>query len=208
MTVREKILEHATEQFLQTGIRANTMDDISRMAGVSKRTIYEHFKDKDDLVRATLVHIDKKFSTQRDVILAESENTIEMVFGMMKLSIQALNKISPLFFDDLKRRYLKIWKEVHRVNLDNQMIHILTILKKGINQGLFRKEINVEIVSALLMQQLRIMPDKNIFPEEKFSKQLVFENVIINFFRGIATPKGHELIDKFLEENRRFFISV
>ena len=193
--------------FMRSGIKAITMDDISRDAGVSKRTIYENFRDKDDLVRACLDSMDKVFTREQDLIIEASGNIIELVFQMMKLGIQTMKQVNPLFQEDLKRHHLKVWKEVYRVNTEKQRRQTLTILRKGINQGLFRQGVNVEIVAILLMQQLRLMHDRHIFPEETFSRQLVFENVVINFLRGIATNKGLELIDDYLEKESGFFLS-
>jgi TetR/AcrR family transcriptional regulator, cholesterol catabolism regulator len=200
MTIKEKIIERAIALFLRSGIRAITMDDISREAGVSKRTIYENFKDKDDLLRNCMVVMDAEFSKEHEAVVQRSENIIQMVFGMMKLGVKAFNMINPLFFDDLKRYHIRIWKEVYKISAEKQRTQTLTILRKGINQGIFRKEIDLEIVTILLMEQLRIMPDKTIFPHDKFSQSIIFENVIINFFRGIATKKGLDLIDKLLED--------
>jgi TetR/AcrR family transcriptional regulator, cholesterol catabolism regulator len=208
MTTTERIIEQATNLFIRSGIKAITMDDISREAGVSKRTIYENFKDKDDLLRTCLDDMDKKFSAERERIIEASENIIHSVFGMMKHGIQVMQQVNPLFLEDLKRHHLKVWKEVYRVNSEFQRTQTLKILRKGINQGLIRQGVNVEIVSTLLMQQLRYMHDKQIFPEEKFPRQLVFENVMINFFRGIATKKGLEMIDQYLESESGFFLTT
>lgn len=208
MTVKEKIIEQATALFLRSGIRAVTMDDISREAGVSKRTIYENFQDKDDLLRKCLDFLDEGFRIQHEQIVQESENTIQMVFGFLKLGIKAVNEINPLFLEDLKRYHLKVWKDVYKINVEKQRVQVLTILKKGINQDLFRKGVDVEIVTILLIEQLRLMNERSVFPREKYSQRVVFENVIINFFRGIATMKGLGLIDKMLSDESEFFITA
>jgi len=208
MTVKEKIIEQATALFLRSGIRAVTMDDISREAGVSKRTIYENFQDKDDLLRKCLDFLDEGFRIQHEQIVQESENTIQMVFGFLKLGIKAVNEINPLFLEDLKRYHLKVWKDVYKINVEKQRVQVLTILKKGINQDLFRKGVDVEIVTILLIEQLRLMNERSVFPREKYSQRVVFENVIINFFRGIATMKGLGLIDKMLADESEFFITA
>ncbi len=191
--------------FLRSGIRAITMDDISREAGVSKRTIYENFQDKDDLLRKCLNFLDEGYNKESELIAQQAENTIQMVFGYLKLGIKMLNQVNPLFIEDLKRYHIKVWKDVYKINSEKQRVQVLTILKKGINQGLFRKEIDVEIVTILLVNQLRMMHDATVFPREQFPQRAVFENVMISFFRGIATQKGLELIDKILAEEAVFF---
>lgn len=191
--------------FLRSGIRAITMDDISKEVGVSKRTIYENFHDKDDLLRKCLNFLDDAYHKESELINQHADNTIQLVFGYLKLGIKTLNQVNPLFIEDLKRYHIKVWKEVYKINTEKQRLQVLTILKKGINQGLFRKEIDVEIVTILLVNQLRMMHDKTVFPRDQFSQRVVFENVMISFFRGIATQKGLEMIDKILAEESLFF---
>ena len=206
MTTKERIIEQAADMFLRSGIKAITMDDISRELGISKRTIYENFKDKDALLRECLAYVDKKYEQEHELIALESENTISEVFGMMKLGIYAIKTISPLFFSDLKKYHFKIFKEVLQVNQEKQINNTHTLLKKGINQGVFRSNIDLEIVSILLNQQLTLISNEDVFPERKFSRVVVFENVLINFFRGIATQKGIELIDQYHRDDGSDFI--
>jgi TetR/AcrR family transcriptional regulator, cholesterol catabolism regulator len=207
MSTKERIKEQATEMFLRSGIKAITMDDISREIGMSKRTIYENFKDKDELLRECLTFIDKKYEREHELITLESEHTISEVFSMMKLGIYAIKTISPLFFSDLKKYHYRIYKEVLQVNEVKQINKTHTLLKKGINQGVFRSNIDLEIVSILLNEQLTLISDDNVFPERKFSRVVVFENVLINFFRGIATKKGIDLIEQYYQEESNFFIT-
>ncbi len=184
------------------------MDDISRAAGVSKRTLYELFRDKDALLRECLSHVNKRYEEEVDMIVAESENTIGEIFGRMKLGIYAILTVNPLFFSDMKRYHFKVFNEVLTVNQEKQIEQTHSILKKGINQGLFRKNINLDIVSILLNEQLKIISDEGVFPEKRYSRVEVFENVVINFFRGIATHKGIEMIDKHYEAEPNLFVTV
>jgi TetR/AcrR family transcriptional regulator, cholesterol catabolism regulator len=200
MNITERIVNHAVELFVRSGIRAITMDDISSEAGVSKRTIYENFKDKDELLRACLAFIDEHHARETEQIMAQSNNTIDLVFRFLKHGVKAINSINPLFLADLKKYHYRIWKETYSINSDKYLSQTFTILKKGINEGLFRKDVDIEIVANLLNEQLILMSDERIFPSLKFSKTVVFENIIINFFRGIATGKGLEIIDKYMNQ--------
>ena len=193
--------------FLRLGIKAVTMDDISREAGVSKRTVYENFRDKNDLLRHCLGFMDAHYIREHEAILQQATNPIQMVFDLIKLVGSLMQQVNPLFFEDLRRYHKKVWKEVHEINTEKQKVQTLTILKKGINQGLFRKDIDLDIVTILLMHQLNLVHDLTVFPINKYSQQEVFENVIINFFRGIATQKGVEIIDKILNDKAAFLYS-
>ena len=199
MIIKERILAQAAELFIQSGIRAITMDDISRETGVSKRTIYENFKDKDELLRSSLMYLDAIHEKETEELISKSKNTIDLVFSFLKHGIKAINRINPLFFVDLKKYHYKIWKETYRINYEKHLTQTYMILKKGINEGLFRKDIDIEIVAKLLHEQIRIMSDEQVFPSDRYSKSLVFEHILINFLRGIVTPKGLNLIEQYVD---------
>jgi len=150
MTINERILTQAAELFIRSGIRAITMDDISRETGVSKRTIYENFKDKNELLRACLIYMDMIHMKENEELMKVSENTIELVFGVLKQGIRAINAINPVFFGDLKRYHYKVWKETYTINREKYISQTFTIIKKGMNEGLFRKEIDIDVVAKLL----------------------------------------------------------
>jgi TetR/AcrR family transcriptional regulator, cholesterol catabolism regulator len=200
MNITERIVNQAMELFIRSGIKAITMDDISAEAGVSKRTIYENFKDKDELLRACLQFMDNHHTRETERIFAESTNTIDTVFRFLKHGVEAINLINPLFMTDMKKYHYRIWKETYIINSDKYLAQTYTILKKGINEGLFRRNIDIEIVAKLLNEQLTLMTDERIFPSLRYSRSVVFENIIINFFRGIATVRGLEIIDKYIEQ--------
>jgi TetR/AcrR family transcriptional regulator, cholesterol catabolism regulator len=197
MIIQERILAQAADLFVNSGIKAITMDDISREAGVSKRTIYENFKDKDELLRSCLMYMDSIHEKETGGLIAEAKNTVDLVFSFLKHGVSALNRVNPLFFADLKRYHYRVWKETYLINYEKNLSRSCTLLKKGINEGLFRKDIDIEIVAKLLHEQIRIMSDEQVFPSDKYSKTIVFEHILINFLRGIATPKGLTVIEEY-----------
>ncbi len=207
MEVKERIIEEATEMFFRSGIKAITMDDIARELGISKRTIYELFRDKDELLRECMAYADRKYEEERDLIIMESENAISEVFGLMRMGIYAIKTVNPLMISDMKKYHHEIYKEVLKVGQEKRIAQIQENLRKGIQQKLFRDNIDVEVVSILLNAQLQIVSDDNVFPERMFSRVVVFENVVINFFRGISTQKGIELIDRYFEKESDFIVT-
>ncbi len=207
MDIKERIIEEATDMFFRSGIKAITMDDIARELGISKRTIYELFRDKDELLRECMAYADRKYEEERELVIMESENAISEVFGLMRMGIYALKTVNPLMVSDMKKYHHEIFKEVLEVGREKQIAQIRENLRKGIRQELFRENIDVEVVSILLNAQLQIVSDDTVFPEKQFSRVVVFENVVINFFRGISTQKGIELIDRYFEKGSNFFVT-
>ncbi len=208
MTIKDRIMLQASEMFIRSGIKAITMDDIASETGVSKRTIYEIFSDKDDLLRSCIGHMDEKFRQEKEQAVSETKDIIDLVFTFIKIGVKAINNINPLFNSDLKKYHYQIWKEIYRISSERHRSHIQNVIRQGIDEGVFRNNIDVEIVGMLLSEQLRIMSDEAIFPSVRFSKAVVFENIVINFFRGIATKKGLDLIEKYMEKEADQLVTI
>ncbi|WP_430973227.1 TetR/AcrR family transcriptional regulator [Sunxiuqinia rutila] len=198
MEVRDRIIEEATRLFFKFGIRSVTMDDIAVGIGISKRTVYENFKDKTELVYTCMRVLMQKQEQKNQEVMSRSGNVIEILLTSMREGIKAINSISPLFFHDLKKYYPEIWKPLHEENQKKNYNQIYTQLRKGINEGLFRKEIHVDIVSKLFYEQINLISDETIFPHDEYMFADVFQSMMINFIRGISTRKGIDLVDEML----------
>jgi AcrR family transcriptional regulator len=197
MDIKEKIIAGARKMFIKFGIRGMTMDFIAEQLGVSKRTIYENFKDKDELLTHCIEVGMKEQSSKNEESIRNSENTIEATFKFIKNSIDTLDTINPLFFFDIEKYYPNLWKTKIIENENQNLNHIIELLNQGIGEDLFRKEINGDIVARLILEQFKMLSNHELFPNDKFSKVDVFENIMINFLRGIATRKGLLLIKKY-----------
>ncbi|HDR52947.1 MAG TPA: TetR/AcrR family transcriptional regulator [Mariniphaga anaerophila] len=199
MEIRERIIEEATRQFLQYGVRNVTMDGIAASLGMSKRTVYELFKDKTSLVHSCLEVLAEKHKSKNEEIQHSSKNVIETIFSFMQEGIKAMNAINPVFFRDLEKLYPKTWDNLRMENEKEALSLSQELLHKGISEGLFRQEINISIVAKLFYQQMNLLADEKIFPRNEYNYSDVFQSLTINFMRGISTTKGIELIDKMLE---------
>ena len=197
MEVKEKIISGARQLFTKYGIRSITMDMIAEQLGVSKRTIYENFKDKDELLKYC---IDEGMTEQRANIyelIKNSENVIDATFNFIKYSINIYKTFNLLFFYDIQKYYPELCELKIKHNDKQNLDRTIELLNQGKSEYLFRNEINVEIVARLISEQFKILNNQDVFPESKFSKIEIFENIVINFIRGIATEKGLILIEKY-----------
>ena len=200
MEIRVRIIEEATNQFLQFGIRNVTMDGIAAAMGMSKRTVYEAFKDKSALVYSCLENLSHKHRQRNKEICNSSQNVIETIFAFMQEGIKAMNAINPVFFRDMEKLYPRIWEGLREKNEKESSNLTQELLNKGINEGLFRAEINIPIVSKLFREQMNLLANEKVFPRDEYNYAEVFQNLTINFMRGISTRKGIELIDSMLAE--------
>jgi len=197
MDYRQKIIEEASVMFRTYGIRAVTMDMLAGRLGISKRTIYEVFSDKDELLKGVLKWMAQK---QREVMLkvfSESGNVIEAIFKMLDLMSDHFQKMAPAFQMDIRR--------FHRDLVDNQQelrdlpyySNNSEILIRGIKEGVFRDDINIEITNKCLLEVARMSNDNQGFPPDDFMNKDVIRNFYINYLRGISTQKGLDLINRY-----------
>lgn len=199
MELYSRILEEATQQFFRYGIRNITMDDIAAALGISKRTVYEVFKNKTDLVSSCMKELSKQQEEKHNEFIDKSENVIDTIFSFLQEGIKMMNSINPVFFSDLKKFYPSIADSIHQENLRTRNQLTFKLLNKGLEEGIFRKDINIPIVSRLFHEQINVLSDDKIFPREEFNHAEVFENLVINFMRGISTSKGIKIIDELIQ---------
>ncbi len=197
MDVREKIIREAAKFFYLMGIKKVRMDSIAKKLKISKRTIYENFKNKDSLIRETIDMSHNEQVSLNNNILAKSQNTIEAVLALLKNGSELLASINPEYFADLQRLYPKIWEEKIEQSKIQSYNLILELLKKGKKEGIYREDINEKIIALILIEQLNMISDQKIFPFKKFAIAEIYENIIIIMTRGVATNKGINLIENY-----------
>ena len=196
-SVRLRIIEGARKLFLAKGIKSVRMDDIAHELGISKRTIYEHFSDKDQLLRTCLMHVHRYISDKvLEHLRANSHNTLDVILTMYEVYFAIMNKVNKQFFIDLQKLPEIQQKNSRREQLNRHIFKHL--MRKGIKEGLFREDINLEVLVYILQHDLKL-----ITVEEKFEDQSPEElgkAFILFYLRGIATPKGQEIIERFIDK--------
>ena len=197
MEIKNRIIAEARQLFIKYGIRSITMDMIAEHLGISKRTIYENFKDKNELLKSCINAAIADQRKMNEEIIRSSSNIIDAIFVFIKNSINTLKRINPAFFYDIQKYYPAIWSRTIQKNDERNFNRIVSLLNQGISEGLFRENINVEIIARLILEQFKLLSNQEIFPENKYSMVDIFENIVINFVRGIVTVNGLELIDTY-----------
>lgn len=197
----EKIIIEASQLFVRYGIKAISMDDIARQVGISKRTLYESFLSKDELLVQCLEYMHNERSQSMTKLLNEAPDIISAFLSFLCHTTHANRQMNPLFVAELCRYHHNAVNAVHKKIEDASRQGLATLLQTGIDQGMIRKEINVNLISEIFMWQLKSA--KNADPLlEHFDKEEIFTNIYLNFFRGIATRKGLDRIDELVVEYR------
>jgi len=196
MDYKQKIIESAALMFRTYGIRAVTMDMLANELGISKRTIYEKFRDKDELLAGVLKWMAVKQKEAIVKVFGESENVIAAVFRLFDMMCEHFRNMSPAFRLDMEKYYNNIVKNLLESDELPYSANNIEMLKRGIKEGIFRNDIDIDITNQCLNEVLRMPGEKDIYRSENNSRN-VFRDFYVNYLRGISTQKGLELINYY-----------
>jgi TetR/AcrR family transcriptional regulator, cholesterol catabolism regulator len=201
--IRERILGGSEELFLRYGFKSITMDEIARHLGVSKKTLYQQFKDKDEVVYQVVSrHFDCEKSMAYE-LMEQAENPIhEFVIEAQQLKI-TLNRIHPNAIFELKKYHPKAW-QIFFEHKEKWIIELLLKnLKKGLEQGLYRDDIVPEILVRLRIEQITLAFDPHVFPANRFDMKTIQVQFIEHFIQGILTDKGRQLFNHYQQNQTK-----
>lgn len=203
MDTRERILKEAQNLFEQHGMKRITMDDIARELSVSKKTIYQFFKDKDELVMSVAKLYIVEQEQQMEYIKKQSKNAVEEIALMMDCLTQMFTKANPEMFFDCRKYYPEAWGLFFKYKENYVIKKVTDNLHWGIREGYYRPDINVGILSRLRLQQVKDCMDPYVFPTEKFELKTVHIECFRHFMHGIMTPKGLKLLQTYLKKKNK-----
>ncbi len=186
---------------LFTGVRNLTMDAIAADLGISKRTLYELFSDKEDLIIRTFEHIMLKNNKKLLDIIEKTSHVIEALFVIIEQQYQQVHGFNPILLEDmnkyftlLKARFYGNCNDIRRLSVS------YVLLEKGIEQSIFRSDLKIDIVDNFLQELVRVFHQSEGLRLMKFSKKEALDNILLPYFRGICTQKGQELMERFFKD--------
>lgn len=199
--MKEKILEKATDMFLTLGFKSVTMDDIAAELGISKKTIYQHFSRKPDLVKHVTLHLFETISCGIDQICAVGKNPIEELFAIKNFVLEHLKNEAASPFYQLNKYYPKIYQTLKKKQFGKMSECVLDNLNRGIEEGLFRKEIKPEIIGRFYFVGMNSLKDEELFPKKYFNTIETQEHYLEYHLRGICTSKGIKIVENLIHNN-------
>ncbi|MDP9081506.1 MAG: TetR/AcrR family transcriptional regulator [Bacteroidota bacterium] len=201
MSQIERIIQGGEELFLTAGIKSVTMDDIAKHLGMSKKTIYQFFKDKNELVIALVKKKLKEDEDQIAEIMSKSGNVIEELINMMKCSEDIFSRINPIVIHDMQKYHPDAWSEFQKFKADVLISTLEELLTKGMMQGYIRPDIDVRIIARMRVSQVEMGFNTSIFPMAEFNPWKVQVQFLEHFNYGICTLKGYKLLNQYKNIN-------
>ncbi len=198
-----KILCVAQDLFLSQGVRSVKMDDLSKVLGISKKTLYEHIESKADLIFKTVQHEIQEHQNEVNSLIQENHSaTLEMLL-IGRTVLRAYSKFNLNIIHDIERFYPKAWVLI--TNDHSRFIPkiIKSNLKKGMNEDLYRKDLNVDIITKLYTNQSKLLLDGQMFPKEQFCATELYKIFFHYHMGGVCTPKGIKKLETELKKMKQ-----
>jgi len=177
------------------------MDDIARHLGISKKTIYVHFRDKNEIV---MLVIRKLLDRQRCVLDDKqkiSENAVDEVFKAVTELQGLLSNMNPMFINDLQKYHPEAWKVFQEFRNKQLLETIIKNLERGMMEGYYRKDIQPDILAKMRIEQVDMVFNPIVFTPNKYSLSSIMTELTVHFLHGVCSLKGHKLINQYKQLN-------
>ncbi|MEY4331668.1 MAG: hypothetical protein RLZZ196_406 [Bacteroidota bacterium] len=195
--MENRILYKARDLMTRHGVKHVTMDDIATQLGISKKTIYQFYKDKDALVMAVVNFELEEQSIKCQRTQDNADNAVHEMFMILEDIQQMFKNMNPMTMNELAKYYPEAFMRIQNHKDDFMHKIIKTNLIKGIEQGVYRKEIDPEILSIYRLETSFVPFNAQLYPFSKFDIGKVTLQIIENFIYGVMSIKGIELMEKY-----------
>lgn len=193
---RNEIIEQSALVFLRHGIRSVTMDDLAKSLGMSKKTIYNYFKDKDELIKCIVNTLIEKNRKACEVGRLKSENAIDALMSISEYSTRLFTEIHTSVFYDLQKYYPETWNIIRQHRFDFISKQITENIQRGQKEGIYLSNLDPKTMSGIHLSMVSMMTDSDIFDVENNQYGELLEQIVLFQLRGIVNDKGRALMNK------------
>jgi len=200
--MKDTILIKATELFLEQGFKSVTMDNLANEMGISKKTIYSNFANKNKLIEESTTHLLEAIAKGIDAIRALKKNPIEELYEIKKFVMVHLKdeKSSPQY--QLQKYYPKIHSLMRKKQYEIMESCMVDNIKNGVTLGIFRNNLNIDFVARIYFSGVTSIKDHKLFPLSQFPITKLMDNYLEYHLRGIVTPAGRHILNTIINSNQ------
>ncbi|HEY4155171.1 MAG TPA: TetR/AcrR family transcriptional regulator [Puia sp.] len=200
---RDRILEKARDLFMQYGIRSITMDEIAGQLGISKKTIYQFFTDKDEMVEAVVMDEIKGNEEGCKQFQIDAENAVQEIFLAMENVQEMMKTMNPQLMYDLEKHHPAAFRRLKQYKYHFLYHMIRENLERGIKENIYRKDLNTDITCRYRIESAFMAFNQEAFPWNKYPMNQTCHELALLFMHSICSAKGKKLIDKYLNEEQK-----
>lgn len=200
MEQKTRLIEQARAMFMRLGVRSVSMDDIANQLGISKKTVYQHVADKDELVHLVLQAEIEKMQTETLACSATARDAVDEIFNTMLMVMKHFNNMNPVIVVDLHKYHFPAWLKFMEYK-NNFLLQVIQMnLEKGIVEKNYRADIRVDILAKYRLESMMLALNMEAFPPAEYNSAEVTIVMIENFLYGVSTEKGYQLIETYKKE--------
>ena len=193
--LKGRILETAMKAFAERGVKAVRMDDVAQMLGISKRTLYEIYRDKEELLYQGVMHFDQEAKKSMNAFIQQASSVMDIILEAYQRRVLRTGTVNPLFYEDIQK-YPKVTDYLIKER-EHAYDQFLGFLQRGVREGYFRDDINYELVAQMFNAINTFVMTQHLL--SRYSIQQVFANMLLIPLRGFCTKKGLQVIDKSIK---------
>jgi AcrR family transcriptional regulator len=205
MENKDRILEKAHDLFMQYGIRSITMDEIAAQLGISKKTIYQFFTDKDAMVEAVVNELINRNEEDCRGFILSAENAVHEIFVAMDFTQEMLKAMNPQIMYDLEKHHPVAYKRLKQYKYQFLFSTVKENLERGAREDIYRTDLNIDLTTRHRIESAFMPFNQEAFPQNKYPMNQTCQELAILFLHSICNPKGKKLIEKYLNERQKNF---
>lgn len=191
-----ELMDKIVAMFFEFGIKNLNMDDISRNLGISKKTLYQHFKSKEDIIEKLFYYDEMKWDIEMSKLKIDEMNAIEILLQVSLRVFEEMGNFDSKLKFELKKYYEPIFQQFLIRKQNHIFIQISKNIEKGIKEGLYRSDVNIELVANLYLRNLVMMHNTDFCVIENITFKEIFKVMFENHIRAISTPDGIAYLEK------------
>ena len=201
---KERIKQASHELVMKFGFRSVSMDDIAASVGMSKKTLYQHYQDKEELVAAVVEGVILDNQCTCNGHMQAADNAVHEIFLAMEMMVEMFQTMNPAIIYEMQKYHPQAYEKFHQHKTKFLLGHIHQNLERGIQEELYRPDINTQILAHYRVESMFIPfnPDfqRNV---KNYSLLQLEEQIITNFLFGLVTQKGHKLASKYMADKAK-----
>lgn len=203
--IRDRIVTGSVELFQKMGAKNLSMDDISRSLGMSKKTIYQYFEDKQTLLKVCVNYHFEGQECRMQSIHGENLPAVEEIFQIMDSVSSQIRQMAGAhrLIHDIQTYYPDAWSRFKEHKEKFVISLIEKNLIKGIEEGVYRPEIDVKIIARIRSAEIDAMLNPELFPMYDFNLNRLFEQLLLYFLHGVCTPIGVKILAKLIQKQQQ-----
>lgn len=202
---KENLLDATYEILIEKGIKSTTMDTVAKRLKISKRTLYEIFANKDDLISQTLERHSEKSRKEATRIMLDAPNIMVGLYRIIIMHRDDMQRVNIEFFRDMDRLY-PYMKDDYDKRREKIRLEMMDMFREGVRQGVFRDDVNFNALSCIMQILMESIKNPELHLPEGTHLGDIFDTMTIAFLRTISSPEGIRLLDQASKESNSLTI--